>query len=174
MEGLTNSTSETPEGSGFMSEEVVSTTTTTEAPAATLVDTGIKVTGIEFDENLEKVILTLDGELKKGSEVVLKVGPPKSTIYREVFYQIPFVSKVTNNNGLKEYKYKTTTGKDKSMFTTQPSYAYMRHVFPSFDQEAFKAPAALTLMHSKGSVVVANTAVKTKDDGLVCGKSGRD
>ncbi|KAF1749837.1 hypothetical protein GCK72_016382 [Caenorhabditis remanei] len=151
-----NATVEMAEGSGMSAEEgsgqnVVLTTTTTEVtPLSNLVDTGIKITNIEFDEDLEKVTLTLDQELKKGSDVVLK---------------IPFTSKVTNDNGLKEYKYKTADGKEKSMFTTQPSYAYMRHIFPSFDQEAFKAPAALTLMHSKGSVVVANTEVKTQDDG---------
>ncbi|PIC27082.1 hypothetical protein B9Z55_019447 [Caenorhabditis nigoni] len=149
----TNSKSEMPEGSGMSPEEesVPSTTTTTESTTmSSLVDTGIKITGIEFNEDLEQVVLTLDQELKKGSEVVLK---------------IPFTSKVTNNNGLKEYKYKKPNGEEKSMFTTQPSYAYMRHVFPSFDQESFKAPAALTLMHSNGSVVVANTEVKTEDDG---------
>uniref|UniRef100_A0A8R1HZ14 Aminopeptidase n=1 Tax=Caenorhabditis japonica TaxID=281687 RepID=A0A8R1HZ14_CAEJA len=148
---LNNTTSgSASEGSGSLPEEEVVATTTTEAPASTFVDTGIKVTGIEFDEALEKVTLTLNEELKKGSEVVLK---------------IPFVSKVANNNGLKEYKYRTPSGEEKSMFTTQPSYAYMRHVFPSFDQNTFAAPAGLTLMHEKGSVVVANTQVETKDDG---------
>ncbi|CCG28217.1 Aminopeptidase [Caenorhabditis elegans] len=148
----TNSTSEMPEGSGEEAMATTATTTTTESttPVSSFVDTGIKVTNIEFDENLEKVTLTLDQELKKGSTVVLK---------------IPFTSKVSNNNGLKEYKYKNSEGKEQSMFTTQPSYSYLRHVFPSFDQEAFKAPAAITLMHSKGSIVVANTGVKTKDDG---------
>ncbi|CAL2045122.1 unnamed protein product [Caenorhabditis brenneri] len=150
-EDATNSTSE--EGSGMNPDEdsTTTTTTTTEStPVSALVDTGIKIKGIEIDEDLEKVTLILDQELKAGSDVVLK---------------IPFTSKVTNDNGLKEYKYKDANGEERSMFTTQPSYAYMRHVFPSFDQESFKAPAALTLMHSNGSVVVANTEVKTEDDG---------
>uniref|UniRef100_A0A1I7T4L0 Peptidase_M1 domain-containing protein n=1 Tax=Caenorhabditis tropicalis TaxID=1561998 RepID=A0A1I7T4L0_9PELO len=150
LENSTNGTSDVTEGSGMNSDEETTTTTTESTPVSSLVDTGIKITGIEFNEDLEKVTLTLDQELKKGSDIVLK---------------IPFTSKVTNDNGLKEYKYKNSDGEEKSMFTTQPSYAYLRHVFPSFDQEAFKAPAALTLMHSNGSIVVANTEVKTEDDG---------
>ncbi|CAI5452499.1 unnamed protein product [Caenorhabditis angaria] len=109
-------------------------------------DSGIKVKSVNIDENLEKVTLVLDGTLKAGSQIVAK---------------IPFASKGSSNtNGLREYKMN-----NKSIFTTQPSYAYMRHVFPSFDQESFKAPAGLTLTHQNGTVVVANTEVKTHMDG---------
>ncbi|CAB3398862.1 unnamed protein product [Caenorhabditis bovis] len=116
---------------------------------AVLEDAGVKVTGIEFDDVLEKAVITLDRPLAKGADVVVK---------------IPFSSQVTGNNGLREYKY-SVGDETRSMFTTQPSYAYLRHIFPSFDQESFKAPAGLTLSHSKGSKVVANTDVTTDDDG---------
>ncbi|CAD6186672.1 unnamed protein product [Caenorhabditis auriculariae] len=113
-----------------------------------LKDSGIHVKSIDVDEVLEKATIQLDGKLEKGQEFVVK---------------IPFNAQLNGTNGLHIFDYQVNN-ETRTILATRPRFAYLRHVFPSFDEESFAAPTKFSFIHDEKSNIIANVDLESKEE----------
>ncbi|KAI6237348.1 Aminopeptidase N [Aphelenchoides besseyi] len=117
--------------------------------AKSRVDSGIKVTGMQLNETLEKIVFTLDKELVQGQDY-----------YFNIVYSGPIS---TGLSGLYLTTYTNADGLQRYAAVTQMEPTDARRFAPSFDEPQMKAIWRLKVIHPVGSRAVSN-AIEIRED----------